>query len=127
MKDSYSFDRDEAGLEKSFQLHAGAYDRIFERCELEVFRVEAESGMMGGSGSDDYLAPSESGENTLVTCERGDYAADLEIAHGIPRAPEFPAVLGAPEEIETPGATTIEDVAKLSASTMRRRRRRCRS
>jgi prolyl-tRNA synthetase len=113
MKDSYSFDRDEEGLEKSFQLHAGAYDRIFERCELDVFRVEAESGMMGGSASDDYLAPSESGENTLVLCERGDYAADLEIARGVPRAPEFPAALGAPEEIETPGATTIEDVAKL--------------
>ncbi len=113
MKDSYSFDRDEEGLDKSFQLHAGAYDRIFERCELEVFRVEAESGMMGGSGSEDYLAPSEVGENTLVTCERGDYAADLEIARGVPRAPEFPASLGAPEEIETPGVKTIEDVAQL--------------
>ena len=113
MKDSYSFDRDEEGLDKSFQLHAGAYDRIFERCELEVFRVQAESGMMGGSESSDYLAPSESGENTLVLCERGDYAADLEIARGVPRAPEFPASLDAPEEIETPGATTIEDVAKL--------------
>ncbi len=113
MKDSYSFDRDEEGLDKSFQLHAGAYDRIFERCELEVFRVQAESGMMGGSGSEDYLAPSEVGENTLVTCERGDYAADLEIARGVPRAPAFPASLDAPEEIETPGAKTIEDVAQL--------------
>jgi prolyl-tRNA synthetase len=113
MKDSYSFDRDEEGLEKSYQLHAGAYDRIFERCDLEVFRVEAESGMMGGSASDDYLAPSESGENTLVLCERGDYAADLEIARGVPRAPEFPAALGAPEEVETPGVSTIQDVAKL--------------
>src|SRR5438094_8332893 len=108
MKDSYSFDRDEEGLDKSFQLHAGAYDRIFDRCELEVFRVQAESGMMGGSGSEDYLAPSEVGENTLVTCERGDYAADLEVARGVPRAPEFPASLAAPEEVETPGAKTIE-------------------
>ncbi|MEK6273964.1 MAG: proline--tRNA ligase [Actinomycetota bacterium] len=113
MKDSYSFDRDEEGLDKSFQLHAGAYDRIFERCELEVFRVQAESGMMGGSESSDYLAPSESGENTLVLCERGDYAADLEIARGVPRAPEFPPSLDAPDEIETPGAKTIEDVAQL--------------
>jgi prolyl-tRNA synthetase len=113
MKDSYSFDRDEEGLDKSFQLHAGAYDRIFERCELEVFLVQAESGMMGGSGSMDYLAPAETGENTLVTCERGDYAADLEIARGVPRAPEFPASLEAPEEIETPGVKTIEDVAQL--------------
>ena len=57
MKDSYSFDRDEEGLDSSFQLHKGAYDRIFERCELEVYGVQAESGMMGGSESMDYLAP----------------------------------------------------------------------
>src|SRR5262245_22465689 len=113
MKDSYSFDRDEDGLDKSFHLHKGAYDRIFERCGLEVYCVQAESGMMGGSESMDYLAPAATGENTLVTCERGDYAADLEIAQGIPRAPEFPAVLDAPEEVETPGVATIEDVAKL--------------
>jgi prolyl-tRNA synthetase len=113
MKDSYSFDRDEKGLDKSFQLHKGAYDRIFERCGLEVHAVQAESGMMGGSESMDYLAPAAIGENTLVTCERGDYAADLEVARGIPRAPEFPAALDAPEEVETPGVATIEDVAKL--------------
>ena len=113
MKDSYSFDRDAEGLEKSFQLHKGAYDRIFERCELEVYPVQAESGMMGGSASMDFLAPAEAGENTLVTCERGDYAADLEIARGIPRAPEFPAALSAPEDVETPGATTIEALAQM--------------
>jgi prolyl-tRNA synthetase len=113
MKDSYSFDRDEEGLEKSFQLHRGAYDRIFERCGLEVYLVQAESGMMGGSASMDYLAPAATGANTLVTCERGDYAADLEIARGIPRAAEFPAALDAPEDVETPGATTIEDLAKM--------------
>ena len=113
MKDSYSFDRDAEGLEQSFQLHKGAYDRIFERCGLEVFPVQAESGMMGGSASMDYLAPSAAGENTLVTCERGDYAADLEIARGIPRAPEFPTSLDAPEDVETPGAATIEDLAKM--------------
>jgi prolyl-tRNA synthetase len=113
MKDSYSFDRDEEGLERSFQLHKGAYDRIFERCALDVYYVQAESGLMGGSSSMDYLAPAETGENTLVTCERGDYAADLEIARGIPRAPEFPEALAAPSEVETPGVATIEDVAKL--------------
>jgi prolyl-tRNA synthetase len=112
MKDSYSFDRDEEGLAKSFDLHKGAYDRIFERCELEVYAVQAESGMMGGSASMDFLAPGD-GSNTLVTCERGDYAADLEIARGIPRSPEFPATLNAPEEVDTPGVGTIEDVAKL--------------
>jgi prolyl-tRNA synthetase len=113
MKDSYSFDRDEEGLERSFQLHKGAYDRIFERCALDVYYVQAESGLMGGSSSMDYLAPAETGENTLVTCERCDYAADLEIARGIPRVPEFPETLDAPDEVETPGVATIEDVAKL--------------
>ena len=111
MKDSYSFDRDEEGLDRSFQLHAQAYDRIFERCGLEVHAVQAESGMMGGSESRDYLAPAATGENTLVTCERGDYAADLEIAHGVPRPPQFPEALDAPAEVETPGLGTIEDVA----------------
>jgi prolyl-tRNA synthetase len=113
MKDSDSFDRDEEGLDRSFQLHRGAYDRIFERCGLEVYLVEAESGMMGGSASMDYLAPAATGENTLVTCERGDYAADLEIARGIPPSPQFPESLDAPEDVETPGVATIEDVAKL--------------
>ncbi|MBA2615584.1 MAG: proline--tRNA ligase [Actinobacteria bacterium] len=113
MKDAYSFDRDEEGLEESFQKHAGAYRRIFERCRLEFHEVQAEPGMMGGSESIDYLAPSGSGENTLVTCERGDYAADLEIARGIPRPAEFPAALAAPEEVETPGVKTIEGLAEL--------------
>ena len=111
MKDAYSFDRDDEGLDVSFRKHAGAYDRIFERCGLEVYPVQAESGMMGGKESIDYLAPSGSGENTLVTCERGDYAADLEVARGIPRAPEFPASLGAPAEVETPDVTTIDALA----------------
>src|SRR5881397_4015703 len=112
MKDSYSYDRDEEGLDRSFQLHKGAYDRIFERCELEVYAVQAESGMMGGSASMDFLAPGD-GSNTLVTCERGDYAADLEVARGIPRAAEFPASLDAPEEVATPDVATIEAVAEL--------------
>ena len=121
MKDSYSFDRDEEGLEGSFRLHEQAYHKIFDRCGLEVVAVEAESGMMGGSESVDFLAPSGSGENTLVTCENDDYAADLEIARGVPRAPEFPARLERPEEVETPGITTIEALSELlgmdSAST----------
>jgi len=111
MKDAYSFDRDEEGLERSFRLQEQAYHKIFDRCGLEVVEVEAESGMMGGSESMDFLAPSESGENTLVTCENGDYAADLEIARGVPRPPEFPGRLDQPEEVETPGVTTIEGLA----------------
>jgi prolyl-tRNA synthetase len=113
MKDSYSLDRDEAGLAVSFEKNRVAYVRIFERCGIEAVPVQAESGMMGGTESLDYLAPSGSGENTLVTCENGDYAADLEIARGVPRAPSFPEPLGAPAEVETPGTTTIEALAEL--------------
>ena len=111
MKDSYSFDRDEEGLDRSFELHAQAYRKIFARCGIDVYEVEAESGMMGGSASRDFLAPAGSGENTLVTCERGDYAADLEIAGGVPRKPEFPERLDSPEQIDTPGIATIEELA----------------
>lgn len=113
MKDSYSFDRDEEGLDRSFKLHEEAYHRIFDRAGIEVHAVQAESGMMGGSSSVDFLAPAGTGENTLVTCEHGDYAADLEIARGIPRAPELPEHLDAPREVETPGVTTIEALAQF--------------
>jgi len=113
MKDSYSFDRDEEGLAKSFELHRAAYERIFERCGLHAVGVQAESGMMGGSESFDFLAPSGSGENTLVSCERGDFAADLEVARGVPRAPVFPESLAAPAEVETPGVKTCESLAEF--------------
>src|SRR5438034_1366110 len=111
MKDGYSFDRDEAGLNESFRKHSEAYRKIFERCGLEALEVAAESGIMGGSGSRDFLAPAGSGENTLVRCENGDYAADLEIADGVPPPADFPEELAAPEEVETPGQRTIEDVS----------------
>src|SRR5919197_299071 len=111
MKDAYSFDRDAAGLDESFRKHSEAYKRMWARCELEAFEVAAESGIMGGSSSQDFLAPAGSGENTLVRCENGDYAADLEIAGGVPSAAEFPAELPEPEEVETPGQRTIEDVS----------------
>ena len=113
MKDAYSFDRDEKGLDESFHKHSDAYRRIFERCGLETYEVAAESGIMGGSGSNDFLAPAGSGENTLVTCENGDYAADLEIAGGVPAPAEFPEELAAPEEVETPGQRTIEAVSQF--------------
>lgn len=111
MKDSYSFDRDEEGLERSFRLHERAYHRIFERCGLEFRAVQAESGMMGGSESVDFLAPAGAGENTLVTCGCCDYAADLEVARGLPPAPLFPELLDSPAEVETPGISTIEALA----------------
>jgi prolyl-tRNA synthetase len=113
MKDGYSFDRDEEGVRRSFEANRGAYKRIFARCALETHDVQAESGIMGGKFSIDFLAPSGSGENTLVSCENGDYAADLEIAQAVPRDPVFPDRLDAPEQIETPGVTTIEELAGL--------------
>ncbi|HKT45121.1 MAG TPA: proline--tRNA ligase [Gaiellaceae bacterium] len=111
MKDAYSFDRDEESAYASFERNRVAYHRIFERCGVEAEEVKAESGIMGGELTFDFLAPSGSGENTLVRCENGDYAADAEIARGIPRVPTFPETLVAPEEVETPGVSTCEALA----------------
>ena len=113
MKDAYSFDRDDAGLDASFEKQRGAYHRIFDRCGILTHEVEAEPGMMGGSESFDFLAPAAVGENTLVTCENGDFAADLEVARTVPLPPALPGPLSAPEEVATPGVTTIEAVAEL--------------
>src|SRR3954471_7239537 len=115
MKDAYSFDRDAEGLATSFEAQRLAYHRIFERLELNAFEVEAESGMMGGSGSADFLAPAGSGENTLVTCENGDFAADIEVARSVPRVPVFPERLVATDEVETPGVKTCEALAEFLA------------
>jgi prolyl-tRNA synthetase len=113
MKDSYSFDRDGAGLDASFEQHVKAYTTIFERCGIEAYLVEAESGIMGGKESSGFLAPTGSGENELMRCENGDYFADIEAARGVPRAPEFPESLPAPDEVETPGVGTIEALAEF--------------
>jgi prolyl-tRNA synthetase len=113
MKDAYSFDRDEDGVRRSFEANREAYKKIFERCGLETYDVQAESGIMGGKFSVDFLAPSGSGENTLVLCENGDYASDIEVALAVPREPTFPARLDAPTEVETPGVTTIEGLAQF--------------
>ncbi len=113
MKDAYSFDRDSESLAKNFELQRGAYHRIFERIGLKFSEVEAEPGMMGGEESFDFLAPAGAGENTLVTCENGDLAADIEVARTIPRAAVFPEPLAAPEEIDTPGVKTCEALAEF--------------
>jgi prolyl-tRNA synthetase len=113
MKDAYSFDRDEEGVRASFETNREAYKRIFARCDLETYDVQAESGIMGGKFSIDFLAPSSSGENTLVRCENEDYAGDLEVAQAVPSAAVLPEPLDAPEEIETPGVTTIEGLAEF--------------
>ena len=113
MKDGYSFDRDEDSLRESFEKNRQAYEKIFARCDLETYYVQAESGIMGGKLSFDFLAPAGSGENTLVLCENGDYAADLEVALAVPRDPDLPERLEGPEEVETPGVTTIEGLAEF--------------
>jgi prolyl-tRNA synthetase len=113
MKDGYSFDRNEDGVRRSFENSRAAYKKIFERCGIEAVDVQAESGIMGGKYSVDFLAPSGSGENTLVTCGNGDYAADLEVAHALPPAAVLPAPLGKPEEVETPGVATIDGLAEF--------------
>ena len=111
MKDSYSFDRDEDGLDVSYEKHVIAYDRIFERCGLEWYRVESDVGMMGGSGAHEYMAPCAAGENTVALAP--GYAANVEVASADPQPVELPARLDSYLEVETPGAKTIEQVAGL--------------
>jgi prolyl-tRNA synthetase len=113
MKDSYSFDRDEEGLEESYRLHIKAYDAIFDRSGLEWYRVEADVGMMGGSGAHEYMAPCAAGENDVALSERG-YAANVEVASATPQpVKSLPEALPGPEPVETPGATTIDAVTSL--------------
>jgi prolyl-tRNA synthetase len=82
MKDSYSFDRDQAGMERSYELHIGAYDRIFERTGLRFYRVEGDVGMMGGVGAHEYMAPCAAGEDEVALAP--GYAANLEVARESP-------------------------------------------
>jgi prolyl-tRNA synthetase len=113
MKDAYSFDRDAAGLEESYGLFIRAYDEIFDRVGLEWYRVESDVGMMGGHGAHEYMAPSAAGENDVALSDAG-YAANVEIASAIPRPVDgLPARLDAPERVETPGATTVQEVADM--------------
>ncbi|HSI79885.1 MAG TPA: proline--tRNA ligase [Solirubrobacterales bacterium] len=109
MKDSYSFDRDTDGLERSYDLHIEAYDRIFERCGLDFHRVESDVGVMGGSGAHEYMAPCAAGENEVALAP--GYAANVEIASAEPQPVDLPPPLAAPERTATPGLTTVEEVS----------------
>jgi prolyl-tRNA synthetase len=109
MKDAYSFDRDEEGLARSYELQAGAYDRIFDRCGLRWYRVESDVGMMGGSGAHEYMAPCPAGENEVALAP--GYAANVEVASAEAQPVELPAPLDAPEPVATPGLTTVEEVS----------------
>ncbi|MEK6251198.1 MAG: proline--tRNA ligase [Actinomycetota bacterium] len=109
MKDSYSFDRDVEGLERSYARHIEAYDRIFDRCGLRWYRVESDVGMMGGLGAHDYMAPCAAGENEVALAP--GYAADIEVASADPQPVQLPAALEEPKEVGTPGLTTVEEVS----------------
>jgi prolyl-tRNA synthetase len=109
MKDAYSFDRDEEGLARSYELQSEAYARIFERSGLRWYRVESDVGMMGGSGAHEYMAPCPAGENEVALAP--GYAANVEIASATAQPVELPPPLDAPEEVDTPGLTKVEEVA----------------
>jgi len=111
MKDSYTLDLDEAGLAKAYDAHKEAYCRIFDRCGILYHVVESDPGMMGGSGSHEFMAPSAAGEDEVALCERCGYAANIELARGIAARPKFPAWTG--EEVPTPNARTIAEVVAL--------------
>jgi prolyl-tRNA synthetase len=110
MKDAYSFDIDQAGLDRSFENQREAYKRIFDRCGLKYVIVEASSGAMGGSASNEFMVRTDAGEDMIATCDRCDYAANLEKATS--RLPEIKDGIGldAPVEFPTPGVRTIEDL-----------------
>jgi prolyl-tRNA synthetase len=113
MKDAYSFDRDPEGLEESYQLFIKAYDEIFDRVGLEWYRVESDVGMMGGLGAHEYMAPCAAGENEVALSD-GGYAANMEIASAEPQPVDgLPAPADAPQRVETPGATTVQEVAGM--------------
>lgn len=112
MKDSYSFDVDDAGLDVAYRLHWEAYEKIFTRCGLDFVVVGADTGMMGGSASNEFMAFSPNGEDTILICENSDYAANREVATFKRDAPSTEELLPM-TEIETPNTTTIDALAKL--------------
>lgn len=109
MKDAYSFDRDEAGLDRSYQDMYDAYTNIFTRCGLNFRPVEADSGAIGGSGSHEFMVIADSGEAEIVFCTSCDYAANVEKAELFPLEAQEEAML-TKEEVVTPDCKTIADV-----------------
>ncbi|MDQ7787581.1 MAG: proline--tRNA ligase [Thermodesulfovibrionales bacterium] len=111
MKDSYSFDADEEGLEKNYQLHADAYHKIFSRCGLNFYMVQSDPGMMGGAVSHEFMAPSPSGEDEIVLCDSCGYAANVELALSNPKKIERKD--WAFEEVHTPEKRTVAEVSNF--------------
>ena len=110
MKDAYTFDIDRAGLDRSFADQREAYKRIFTRCGIQFLIVEASSGAMGGSESNEFMARTPAGEDLIVNCAKCGYAANLEKATSRLPAVQDGDGLAAPEEFPTPGVRTIEDL-----------------
>ena len=109
MKDSYSFDRDDAGLEVSYSKHDEAYERIFNRSGLEWYRVDSDVGVMGGSGAHEYMAPCPAGENEVALAP--GYAANVEVASAEPSVGKAQPTGNDVSEVSTPGAKTIDQVS----------------
>ena len=113
MKDSYSFDGTVEGLDKAFELHRGAYERIFRRCGIEAVGAQAFSGMMGGRESVEFMAATEAGEDTIAHCAACGWAANVEVAASrVAAVVDEPSGLAEPEVFPTPGAVTIEALTK---------------
>jgi prolyl-tRNA synthetase len=110
MKDAYTFDRDREGLDAAYDKHVVAYDRMCDRAGIEWYRVESDVGMMGGFGAHEYMAPCAAGENDVALAP--GYAANIEVARADAQPVQFPPALDAPQEVATPGMTTIDAVAK---------------
>lgn len=113
MKDAYTFDVNEEGLDKSFNDQRDAYIRIFTRCGIKFSIVEASSGAMGGSQSNEFMAKTDAGEDLVASCANCGYAANLEKATSRLEKIEDEAGPEQPEEFPTPGVRTIEDLAKI--------------
>lgn len=114
MKDSYSFDTDVEGLERSYAAHSDAYARIFDRAGLTWYRVESDVGMMGGSGAHEYMAPSPAGEDVVARTGNGTYAANVELAVSVAREPDFGEAPDQPEPFDTPGIGSIDELATFT-------------
>ncbi len=111
MKDSYSFDRDESGLNQSYRLHEEVYHRIFKRCGLKFYQVESDPGMMGGATAHEFMAPSPAGEDDVAICDSCGYAANVELATGISPEPEFEEWTF--EEVHTPQKRSVREVSEF--------------
>ncbi len=112
MKDSYSFGLDEAALDEAFDLHDAAYRRIFDRLELPIIPVEASSGTMGGSASIEFMVPCDAGEDQILVCPNGDYAANVEKATSPVPAVRDAETVPPAERFATPGVQTILDLER---------------